>query len=358
MNDAARRPLKGRGALSNEQSRFESMRRTAVDDGWCNGDEQTQAPATTVIVDSSRTVISTNASPDVPFEQSINPYRGCEHGCAYCFARPTHAYLGYSPGLDFETKIVVKPDAARRLEAELGRPAYRCRVIAMGTNTDPYQPLERRYSITREILEVLARHQHPVSIVTKSALIERDLDLLASLARRDLVHVGISVTSLDDDLSRRLEPRTAAPRRRLETIRRLTAARVPTEVLMAPVIPLLNDGEIEAVLAAAAGAGARAAHYILLRLPLEVKELFAQWLAQHAPLKAEHVMSLIRQSRQGRDNDSTFGRRQSGTGEYARLIGQRFRVAARKHGLDGELPCLDTTRFEKPRGDDTQLSLF
>ncbi len=352
------RAHKGRGALTNSDGRFETLTHEEVDDGWRGSGDEMSSPRTRVIVDTSKSVIARNDSPDVPFEQSVNPYRGCEHGCIYCYARPTHAYLGYSAGLDFETRIVIKPDAARRLEAELARPSYRCRVIAMGTNTDPYQPLERQHGITRDILDVLSRHHHPVSIVTKSSLIERDLALLASLAARRLVHVGISVTSLDEGLSRRLEPRAAAPRRRLKTIATLAEAGVPVTVLVAPVIPALNDRHIEGILAAAAAAGARSADYILLRLPHEVKVLFREWLEEHVPLRAEHVMSLVRQTRQGRENDATFGRRLRGSGAYAELIGRRFRVAARRHGLDERLPSIDTTRFRRPATDAVQLSLF
>ncbi len=352
------RAHKGRGALTNSDGRFETLTHEGVDDGWLGSGDETSSPRTRVVVDTSKSVIARNDSPDVPFEQSVNPYRGCEHGCVYCYARPTHAYLGYSAGLDFETRIVIKPDAARRLEAELARPSYRCRVIAMGTNTDPYQPLERQHGITRDILDVLSRHHHPVSIVTKSSLIERDLALLASLAARQLVHVGISVTSLDEGLTRRLEPRAAAPRRRLKTIARLAEAGVPVMVLVAPVIPALNDRHIEEILAAAAAAGARSADYILLRLPLEVKVLFREWLEEHEPLRAEHVMSLVRQMRQGRENDATFGRRLRGSGAYAELIGRRFRVAARRHGLDERLPSVDTTRFRRPATAAGQLSLF
>ena len=340
-------PIKGRGALSNAEDRYRERVHEALDDGWWREPDGSRL-STSVMIDKSRSVITANRSPDLPFDQSINPYRGCEHGCVYCYARPTHAYLGLSPGLDFETKILVKPDAPALLRDELSRRGYRCRVIAMGTNTDAYQPLERRYRITRGILEVLQEYRHPVTITTKSSLIERDLDILAAMAGDRLAQVQVSVTTLDDELCRRLEPRTPAPRRRLRTVRALTEAGIPVTVLVAPVIPALNDADLESILTASAAAGAHHAAYILLRLPLEVKELFKEWLAVHAPLKAEHVMSLVRQCRAGKENDARFGRRMRGTGEYAELIAQRFRLAARRLGLDAPLPPLDVTRFRAP----------
>ncbi|MDH3688110.1 MAG: PA0069 family radical SAM protein [Gammaproteobacteria bacterium] len=339
---------KGRGALSNQDARYQSFVRISVDNGWDDPQPGPDKLPTKVTEDQSRSVIARNTSPDVPFEQSINPYRGCEHGCIYCFARPTHAYLGLSPGLDFETRIMAKPDAPGLLAKELSRPDYRCSIIAMGTNTDPYQPVERQYRITRGILEVLSRCNHPVGITTKSTMIERDIDILAPMAARGLAHACISVTTLDSDLSRRMEPRAAAPRKRLELIRRLVDAGIPTGVLVAPVIPVLTDHEIESILEAAAYAGAHSAGYVLLRLPLEVKDLFKEWLAEHKPLSAQHVMSLIRQSRQGRENDTVFGRRKRGTGVYADLISKRFQVATRKLGLPHVLAALDVRQFVAP----------
>ncbi len=360
------RPRKGRGAVGNPTGRFERLTRHAVDDGWGGwaggnggdaadegngGDEGEFRPPplrTTVAVDSARRIITRNDSPDIGFDRSINPYRGCEHGCVYCFARPTHAWLGLSPGLDFETKLFAKPDAAALLTAELARPGYRCRPIAMGTNTDPYQPIEREHRITRAILEVLAAHDHPVSIVTKSALIVRDLDILAPMAERGLVSAAVSVTTLDRGLARRLEPRAASPARRLETIAALAGAGIPTAVMTAPVIPALNDHEIEAILEAAAAAGAVAAGWILLRLPLEIKDLFRDWLATHAPMKAERVLNLIRDARGGRLNDPEFGSRMSGSGPYAQLIARRFTLACERLGLNTGTPKLDLSRFRPP----------
>jgi DNA repair photolyase len=303
-------------------------------------------------------VIVRNASPDIPFEQSINPYRGCEHGCIYCYARPSHAYLGLSPGLDFETKIYAKLDAAPLLERELARPGYRCQPIALGSNTDPYQPQERKLGITRGILEVLARCRHPVTIVTKSAAVARDLDLLAPMAADGLAGVAVSITTLDPGLARTLEPRAAAPRRRLETLRTVSATGVPTTVLVAPIIPGLNDHEIEAVLEAAAAAGAAHAGYVLLRLPHELRELFTAWLEAHAPLRAQHVLALIRQCRGGRLNDPNFGSRMRGRGAYAELIAKRFALAKRRLGLDQPRLPLRTDLFQPPVTDRGQLRLF
>ena len=311
-----------------------------------------------MLPDASRSVLVRNASPDIPFEQSINPYRGCEHGCIYCYARPSHAYLGLSPGLDFETKIYAKLDAAALLERELARPGYRCQPIALGTNTDVYQPQERRLGITRAILEVLAQCRHPVTIVTKSAAVLRDLDLLAPMATDGLASVAVSVTTLDAGLARTLEPRAAAPHRRLETLRALCKAGVPARVMVAPIIPGLNDHELEAVLEAAAAAGADQASYVLLRLPHELKELFGAWLEAHAPLRAEHVLSLIRQCRGGRLNDPNFGSRMRGQGAYAELIGRRFALARRRLGLERPRPPLRTDLFEAPGAGRKQLRLL
>jgi len=349
---------RGRGAISNTDSRYDAYQREAVDDGWPADDDASCGPATTVSVDATRTVIARNSSPDVPFEQSINPYRGCEHGCVYCFARPTHAYLGLSPGLDFETRLFCKPDAPRLLQAELDRAAYRCQVLALGANTDCYQPVERRWRITRGILETLAAYHHPVSIVTKSALVERDIDVLAPMAESGLVQVNVSVTTLDPALARRLEPRAAAPHRRLQTIERLARAGIPTGVLMAPIIPVLTDAEVEGILRAAAEGGAGSAGYVLLRLPLEVRDLFKEWLQTHAPLKAAHVMSQVRGAREGRENDARFGTRMRGNGAYAELIGRRFDVARRRFGLASSGPALRTDLFRRPARSGDQLALL
>jgi DNA repair photolyase len=339
---------KGRGALSNRDGRFETTRREAVDDGWQREDEDLPPLRTTVGVDSARSVITHNDSPDVPFEQSINPYRGCEHGCAYCFARPSHAYLGLSPGLDFETRLFAKRDAAGLLRNELARRGYRCRPIALGINTDAYQPVERELRITRELLEVLHEARHPVSIVTKASLIERDLDLLAPMARDGLAEVALSITTLDRSLARRMEPRAAAPQRRLETVRRLHAAGIPTAVLVAPLIPVLTDSELETILEAAADAGAHVADYVLLRLPHELAELFPEWLEAHRPLQAQHVLSRLREMRGGDLYDSRFGHRMSGTGPYADIIRRRFHLACQRLGLNRRLPALRTDLFRPP----------
>jgi DNA repair photolyase len=359
VTDPAGRPLqpqRGRAALSNGDGRFEPYAHEPVDDGWGTLDEPLAPRATAVADDPARSVISRNDSPDIPFEQSLNPYRGCEHGCIYCYARPSHAYLGHSPGLDFETRLYAKHHAARRLEAELARPGYRVAPIALGSNTDCYQPIERRLRITRAVLEVLARCRHPVSIVTKSALIERDLDLLAPMAAQGLAAVFVSVTTLDRALARRLEPRAAAPERRLATLARLAAAGVPVGVMFAPAIPALNDAEMEAVLERAAAAGARHAGYVLLRLPHELRQLFTEWLEVHAPLKAAHVLARLREARGGRLYDAGFGRRMTGRGEYAAMLGRRFDLACRRLGLNRGSLALDGARFRAPGG--AQLALF
>lgn len=350
-------PFKGRGAGSNPDNRFEQHSRERIDDGWGSLAQTEEAPRTTLEVDTSRRVISYNQSPDVPFDRSINPYRGCEHGCVYCFARPTHAWLGLSPGLDFETRLYHKPDAPEQLRRELGRRGYTPAPIALGINTDAYQPVERRLGLTRRILEVLAESRHPLTIVTKSALIERDLDLLAPLAADNLCQVAVSLTTLDSQLSRRLEPRAAAPHRRLQTIARLSAAGVPVSVLVAPLIPILTDAELEALLEAAHAAGARDAGYVLLRLPHEVKDLFSDWLQMHEPLKAQHVLNRIRDCRGGRDYDAAFGARMRGTGIFADLLAQRFRKAYRRLDFPGT-PPLDCSRFRAPREETPQLGLF
>ncbi len=353
-----RAPRSGRGALSNPAGRFEPYERVPIDDGWTTADPEPPPLATEVRTEHTRRIITRNDSPDVPFEQSLNPYRGCEHGCVYCFARPSHAYLGLSPGLDFESRLVAKPEAAERLRAELASPRYRCRVLALGTNTDPYQPVERGLRLTRAVLEVLAAHDHPVSITTKSALVARDLDLLAPMAEKRLAMVNFSVTTLDRALARRMEPRAATPERRLEAMRALGEAGVPTMVLFAPVIPAVNDHEVEAVLEAARNAGARGAAYVLLRLPHELGPLVTEWLRAHFPERATHVLSLLREARGGALYDSRFGTRMSGTGAWADMLRLRFRAAVARLGLERRELTLDTTRFRRPRPRTGQLDLF
>jgi DNA repair photolyase len=325
---------KGRGATLSPDNRYGNEQREAFHDGWF-ADECPEQIATQLLVDKARKVITHNQSPDVPFDRSINPYRGCEHGCVYCFARPTHAWLDLSPGLDFETKLFYKPEAPETLRKELAHKHYRCESVALGINTDAYQPVERSLGLTRRILEVLVEHKHPVSIVTKSALIERDMDLLAKAAEQHLAHVAISVTTLDRRLSRRMEPRAAAPRRRLEIIRRLTTAGIPVTVLIAPLIPVLNDSELEDMLETVRDAGALDAGYVLLRLPHELDEMFMDWLAKHEPLKAEHIMNRIRDARGGKLYDATFGKRMSGTGIFAELISRRFQLAYKRLNFPG-----------------------
>ncbi|HRH82003.1 MAG TPA: PA0069 family radical SAM protein [Thiobacillaceae bacterium] len=350
-------PHPGRGAVSNPAHRFESWSRNAEDDGWYREDEETAAPATLVIGQPAKTALTRNDSPDIPFDRSVNPYQGCEHGCVYCYARPSHAYHGLSPGLDFETKIIARPNIAERLREELAKPGYRPAPVALGANTDPWQPVERKLRITRRVLEVLAETRHPLTLVTKSSLVERDLDLLADMARDNLVHAAVSVCTLDADLARRLEPRAAAPARRLETLARLAEAGIPCAVLAAPMIPMLTDPDLERVLEAARRAGARAAGYVLLRLPHELKTVFRDWLRAHHPLRAEHIMSLVRQMRGGRENDAAFGTRQRGTGVFAQLLDRRFAAASRRHGLRGGLSDLDGGRFRPPAAVG-QLPLF
>jgi DNA repair photolyase len=348
---------RGRGTLSNASGRYEPIARIAFDDGW-QSLEELPPFATTVTTDSTRKIITRNQSPDIPFDRSINPYRGCEHGCVYCFARPTHAYLGLSPGLDFESKLFVKPDAPTLLEKELSAPGYSPRTIAIGTNTDPYQPIERKYQVMRGILEVLERAGHPVGIVTKSALILRDLDILSRLAERNLVRVALSVTTLDPKLARIMEPRAATAARRLEALRQLSDAGVPTSVMFAPVIPAINDAEMERILDAAVVAGVKGAGYVLLRLPLELRDLFREWLQEHFPDRVSHVFKLIRETRGGKDYDSTFGKRMTGAGPYAWMIGRRFETACEKRGLNREKVTLSTAHFAPPRPRAEQLSLF
>ena len=410
---------KGRGAVSNATGRFEHISREDVDDGWGDtraigsddakrdgwasgsgdagqdgwaggsgdagrdgwvdgsGDDRDIGPApgdehpdplehpgdrppklrTTLTPDASRKVISYNTSPDLHFDRSINPYRGCEHGCIYCYARPSHAYLGFSPGLDFETRLVFKPDAASLLRAELAKPGYRCAPIALGSNTDAYQPVERDLGITRAILEVLAECGHPVMIVTKSARVERDIDILGPMAKANRCSVGVSITTLDRSLARRMEPRASAPHRRLETVRRLIAAGIPTGVLASPMIPFLNDAELETILEHAREAGALGASYSVLRLPLEIADLFREWLAEHYPDRAGRVMERVRDTRGGKDYDSTFGQRMRGTGPVAELLAKRFRLAVKRLGFPG-FPMLDSSGFVAPAPERGQLALF
>jgi len=351
-----------RGARSFVPGRFESAAREPFDDGWTPEEKDERELQTTVTVERARSILSRNDSPDVGFDRSINPYRGCAHGCSYCYARPSHAYLELSPGLDFETKLFAKTNAAELLREELAKPGYAPSPIALGANTDCYQPIERKYRITRQVLEVLAQCEHPVTIVTKSALIERDLDLLAEMGRKNLVKVFVSIGTLDRVLARKLEPRAASPQRRIDVLRKLSSSGVPCGVMVAALIPALNDKTLEQVLEAASAAGAAEAAYVILRLPHELKEIFKQWLAAHYPQRAEHVISIVHQMRGGKDNDPRFGTRMSGTGNYAELIEKRFDIACRRFGLNGHgaarnPPELDCSRFRPPsrRG---QMTLF
>lgn len=346
----------GRGASANLHHRFDRIRIEAVDDGWWQ-DDAPASRATEVRLEQSRTAISRNQSPDMPFSSSLNPYRGCEHGCIYCFARPSHAYWDLSPGLDFETRLIARTNLPGLLAEELASPGYVCEPIALGANTDPYQPIERQHQLSRQLLEVLLRHQHPLTITTRSTLILRDLDLLTELADLRLVRVFISFTTLSNDLKRVMEPRAASPDARLRVIRTLREAGVPVGIITAPMIPMINDMELEKLLQAGLDAGATSAGYTLLRLPLEVRPLFEQWLLEHFPDRATHVMSLIRQSRGGRDYDSRFGHRLRGEGPFADLLAQRFRLSIRRLGLNRrrEEERLDTTRFAPPH---QQIGLF
>lgn len=348
---------KGRGARSNMSGRFEHRAVEAFDDGWEG--EADDAPLRTHVSDeAARTIITRNQSPDISFDRSINPYRGCEHGCVYCFARPTHAYMGLSAGLDFESKLFAKPNAARLLRRELAKPGYQPRAIAIGTNTDPYQPIERERRITRQVLEVLAEHGHPVGIVTKSALVTRDIDILSEMAQEGLVKVALSVTTLDGKLARAMEPRASTPGRRLDAIRQLSDAGIPTGLMVAPVIPALNDHEIEAILKAGARMGAREAGYVLLRLPLEIKDLFSQWLEDVTPNRAQRIMKIIRDMRCGKDYDAEWGKRMTGAGPYAWTISRRFALAMERHGLSRQRLPLRTDLFEVPNTGPKQLALL
>jgi DNA repair photolyase len=358
-------PIKGRGAASRVAGRFEKTIRHGEDDGWGSvydnsidgSDALPPHPATQVTEERARSIISRNQSPDVGFSASINPYRGCEHGCVYCFARPSHAYLDLSPGLDFETRLYAKTNAVERLREELAKPGYVPEPLALGINTDAYQPIERRYRITREILEVLAETRHPVHFVTKGGLIERDLELLAQMAKERLVEVHFSITTLDNHLAAKMEPRATAPHGKLRAMRALSEAGVPVGVLVAPVVPMINDHELEHILEAAKEHGARSAGYVLLRLPHELKDLWREWLQLHYPDRATYVRSLIRQMRGGKDYDSRFGTRMRGEGPFAQLIQQRFRKAHARLGV-GRMPALDISRFVAPRKPSPQAELF
>jgi DNA repair photolyase len=348
---------RGRGAASNASGRFEPLSRVVFDDGWQTL-EDLPPFKTFVQEERARKVITINDSPDLGFDRSINPYRGCEHGCIYCYARPTHAFQGLSPGLDFETKLFVKPDAPELLARELAAAGYQPKMIALGTNTDPYQPIERKWRVTRRILEVLRDANHPVGIVTKSALVARDLDILADMAAKGLAKVALSVTTLDPRLARAMEPRASTPAKRLEAMRSLSNAGVPTAVMVAPIIPAINDSEIERILDAAVEAGATEAGYVMLRLPLEIKDLFREWLREHFPNKYSHVISLVRDLHGGKDYDATFGKRQTGSGPYAWSIGRRFELACRRLGLNRRRLRLNTSLFRPPAKKRNQLDLF
>ncbi len=356
------RLMRGRGAVSNAAGRYERHARVLVDDGWDDGwrdgDDAPPPLRTEVIAEAARTIITRNQSPDISFDRSINPYRGCEHGCIYCYARPTHAWIGMSPGADFESRLFAKPNAAALLAKELSAPGYVPKTIALGTNTDPYQPVEKKLRITRAILEVLRDFKNPVGIVTKSPLVLRDADILGEMAQMGLARVAVSVTTLDRKLARTMEPRAGTPARRLETIKALSSVGIPTHVMFAPVIPALNDDEMESVLAAAKDVGARSAGYVLLRLPLEIKDLFREWLEVNRPDSARHVMSLIRQMRGGKDYDAQWHTRMRGTGPYAQMIARRFHMAVKRLDLNKDLAALRTNLFKPPPRLGDQLALF
>lgn len=353
------KPQKGRGATLNPDSRFATHTHEAIDDGWNFEEEPLPKLKTTVFEEICKSVITYNESPDLPFDRSINPYRGCEHGCSYCYARPSHAYLGLSPGLDFETKLIVKTNLHEQLKKELSARNYRCQPISLGANTDPYQPIEKNYRLTRGILEILLECQHPVTIVTKASLVERDIDLLSQMAEHSLVQVLLSIPSLDKDITRRMEPRAASPVRRLQTIQTLSEAGIPTGVMVAPIIPQLTDAEIENILKQSASRGACSAAYVMLRLPREVSDIFTEWLQCHYPLKASHVLNTVRDMREGEINDSHFGSRMTGKGAYASMIAQRFQLSCKKVGLSRNHQRLDTDFFHPPAKDGQyQLSLF
>jgi DNA repair photolyase len=350
--------VRGRGARTNATGRYESDKREAFDDGWTPDDVEPVQLTTTVTPEKAKVIITRNDSPDVGFSASINPYRGCEHGCIYCYARPAHAYMGLSPGLDFESKLFFKPEAARLLERELSNPRYVPEVIHIGGNTDPYQPQERGLRITRQVIEVLSRFNHPFSVISKSGLILRDLDLIAPMAQRNLARVAISITTLDRKLARSMEPRAATPEKRMDAIKRLTDAGVPTVVMFAPCIPGLNDHEMEAVLERAAAAGAHGAGYVALRLPMEIADLFQEWLATDHPDRASRVMSLIRQIRDGKTYDIQWGQRMKGQGPIAALMSRRFATAKKRYGMGERLPPMDLGQFRVPPKTGDQIDMF
>lgn len=351
--------IKNRGANSNPEGRFEKENREVYEDGWFTEEESLSPLETTLLQDNAKSIITHNDSPDIGFDQSINPYRGCEHGCIYCYARPSHAYMNMSPGIDFETKIFYKIDAARLLLKEISKPKYICKPIIIGSNTDPYQPIEAKLKITRSLLEVLNQYHHPVAIITKGALIARDIDILGDMAKRNLAKVAVSITTLSKSLKYMLEPRTGAPQARLHVIRELTNAGIPVTVMAAPMIPMINDMELENILKLAAEAGAKQAAYTFVRLPYEVKDLFKEWLAKHFPERAEHVMSLIRQMRGGKENDSTFGKRMRGEGEFADLLANRFKIACKRFNLNiTRFSALDTTQFISPNSSNKQIDMW
>ncbi|HEY1721512.1 MAG TPA: PA0069 family radical SAM protein [Magnetospirillaceae bacterium] len=363
---AVSNPPKARGAVSNPKPRFDTLDTVAIDDGWSTPEGEAEAlaelppdPRTEIALQPAKSIIARNASPDIPFGQSINPYRGCEHGCIYCFARPGHAFLGLSPGLDFETKIIARPNAAQLLDAELRKPGYVCEHLAVGTNTDPYQPAENKLGIFRDCLKVLAAFNQPLSITTKSHLVTRDLDILVPMAKKGLVSVAISVTTLDRDIAREMEPRAPVPMKRIEAIRTLSAAGIPTTIMVAPVVPVLTDHEMERIMTAGREAGALDAAYILMRLPYEVKDLFVEWIESRYPAKARHVLSLVRQQRDGQLNDATWAVRMKGQGEFARVLATRFSMARRRLGFPGKSGRLNTTLFAPPpkAGDQLRLAL-
>lgn len=359
MSKHLEQPIKGRGAVSTLEGRFESLTREVQHDGWDMAEDEAPPIPTIVTAERARSIITRNSSPDIPFTQSVNPYRGCEHGCIYCYARPSHSFLGLSPGLDFETRLFYKENAAELLEQELSQPGYQCGVISLGSNTDAYQPIERRLGITRALLEVMLRFRQPLWLITKSTLIERDAELLAEMAQANLVSVAISVTSMSDALKRTLEPRAAGPAARLRSIERLAKVGIPVSVMFSPVIPFVNDADMESVLKAAAEVGAVGARYVFLRLPHELKELFREWLLVHYPQRAEHVMSLVQQSRGGKDYDSDFATRMRGQGEFADVIEQRFRLACKRLGLnEAWRERMDTRQFRVPPRAGDQIGLF
>lgn len=353
--------LKNRGAISNPEGRFEKEKYEIFHDGWDLGEEENLSPLETILFpEKAKSIISYNDSPDIGFDQSINPYRGCEHGCIYCYARPSHSYVNLSPGIDFETKIFYKVDAARLLENEINKPKYACKPIVIGANTDPYQPAESKLTITRSLLEILNKYNHPVALITKSSMIERDIDILSDMSKRNLVKVAVSITTLSNSLKLILEPRTSGPKARLRTIKKLTEAGIPVRVMASPMIPMINDMELEKILQAAKQAGALHASYVFIRLPHEVKDLFKEWLIQHFPNRAAHVMSLIRQMRGGKEYDSTFGKRMRGEGKFAEFLEKRFRICCDRIGLNkSPYTPLDIMQFQKLHlPETTQLSLF